>query len=637
MADKRIIEFPETTSPGPDYYLVTDSASDGVKKILVSNVTAAAVEAAEDAATAAEAAAAALGNQVRQYDTRAQAQAAAIPAGVASIRVFSYAAGYPLSAANYVPGSSSGPAALQDANGNYWQLDLSEGRANAFWFGAKGDGVADDTAALQAAFDNCDDIALGKGTFKTTGPLTRRSPAGSDPGMFKSGLLLRGAGVLKTKILYAGTTNNIGVLTFTTADTTGVKFILGVDVRDLTIDRSGSATGVSGIVLTATWMPTMCRLVIQNMSQHGIFVPFRPDFDDSGSGGFSTGSDVYQDLYPVIEHCRFVSCSGWGVRFEGGNAASSHDVIYNQFVGCAGGGFYTEVGQGTVRGNVFTSCGTLNGDPALTGGMIVDAAPIEDQSPTPYGLRIIHNEFDTNEIQHLRLKSSVNAIVDRNRFISNVVSGVMKPAEHIVLGRISEGKSATRTTLIANAHRCSPADSVLASFWYDQESGSGTFIQDPLDVQSNTGRVKYTGLTSANGSIIIESGTMIVGPAPISATGSSVSLSNGNTANVCQINLPPGVYDIYGSVLFNPAATTNYSVRDISISTTSATHTQSVGRYFIERIPAGVVPANSIGGESLLLRVTVSTSTTYYLTARAFFTVSTMTADGIIQARPINR
>jgi hypothetical protein len=33
MADKRIIDFPETTSPGADYYLVTDSASDGVRKM----------------------------------------------------------------------------------------------------------------------------------------------------------------------------------------------------------------------------------------------------------------------------------------------------------------------------------------------------------------------------------------------------------------------------------------------------------------------------------------------------------------------------------------------------------------------------------------------------------------------------
>lgn len=38
MADKRIIDFTEAASAGADYYLVTDSASDGVKKIKPANI-----------------------------------------------------------------------------------------------------------------------------------------------------------------------------------------------------------------------------------------------------------------------------------------------------------------------------------------------------------------------------------------------------------------------------------------------------------------------------------------------------------------------------------------------------------------------------------------------------------------------
>lgn len=38
MADKRIIDLPATAAPGADYYLVTDSAADGARKLLVSNV-----------------------------------------------------------------------------------------------------------------------------------------------------------------------------------------------------------------------------------------------------------------------------------------------------------------------------------------------------------------------------------------------------------------------------------------------------------------------------------------------------------------------------------------------------------------------------------------------------------------------
>ena len=50
------------------------------------------------------------------------------------------------------------------------------------------------------------------------------------------------------------------------------------------------------------------------------------------------------------------------------------------------------------------------------------------------------------------------------------------------------------------------------------------------------------------------------------------------------------------------------------------------------------VPGDFFGGESVgPLRVNVSTTTTYYLVARAIFTVSTMTATGKLRARRINR
>lgn len=110
----------------------------------------AARNAAEAAQAASEAAASALGNQVHQYDTRALAIAATIPTGVQAIKITRYATGYPLAYATYVPGTSAGPMALQEAGGHYWELDLSGGEANVLWFGAKRDGVADDAPKICA-------------------------------------------------------------------------------------------------------------------------------------------------------------------------------------------------------------------------------------------------------------------------------------------------------------------------------------------------------------------------------------------------------------------------------------------------------------------------------------------------------
>jgi hypothetical protein len=56
-----------------------------------------------------------------------------------------------LDGAPWTHGASSGPMAIQDASGQWWQLDLSKGYAHASWFEAVGDGVADDAAELNAA------------------------------------------------------------------------------------------------------------------------------------------------------------------------------------------------------------------------------------------------------------------------------------------------------------------------------------------------------------------------------------------------------------------------------------------------------------------------------------------------------
>jgi hypothetical protein len=53
--------------------------------------------------------------------------------------------------ATWIHGTASGPMAIRDASAQWWQLDLSRGYAHASWFGAVGDGVTDDAAALNAA------------------------------------------------------------------------------------------------------------------------------------------------------------------------------------------------------------------------------------------------------------------------------------------------------------------------------------------------------------------------------------------------------------------------------------------------------------------------------------------------------
>lgn len=105
-------------------------------------------DAASGYATAAASSASALGNQLHQYDTRALAAAATIPVSLVAVRIVRYATGYPVSFATYVPGTSSGPMAFQDAASNWWELDVSGVGINPYWCGVKNSSGTDDYAAL---------------------------------------------------------------------------------------------------------------------------------------------------------------------------------------------------------------------------------------------------------------------------------------------------------------------------------------------------------------------------------------------------------------------------------------------------------------------------------------------------------
>ncbi|MFG1302196.1 right-handed parallel beta-helix repeat-containing protein [Xanthobacter sp. V3C-3] len=50
----------------------------------------------------------------------------------------------------YVLGTSAGPMAIQDSTGRWFQLSVGSGPVSLGWFGAKGDGTTNDSAALQA-------------------------------------------------------------------------------------------------------------------------------------------------------------------------------------------------------------------------------------------------------------------------------------------------------------------------------------------------------------------------------------------------------------------------------------------------------------------------------------------------------
>lgn len=116
-------------------------------------------------------------------------------------------------------------------------------------------------------------------------------------------------------------------------------------------------------------------------------------------------------------------------------------------------------------------------------------------------------------------------------------------------------------------------------------------------------------------------------------SGSPVSLTSTVVANIASITIGPGDFDVWGVVLYTPAATTTSTRWAQSISTTSATFptTPNGGVYSIYNGTAGANQSSAMPVG--MMRVSVAAPTTYYLIATATFAISTMTATGYIGAR----
>jgi hypothetical protein len=115
------------------------------------------------------------------------------------------------------------------------------------------------------------------------------------------------------------------------------------------------------------------------------------------------------------------------------------------------------------------------------------------------------------------------------------------------------------------------------------------------------------------------------------ATGSAVSLTSPNAANVTSISLTAGDWDVYGTVAFKPNTTMTVAIA--SINTTSAT---VAAASTIAGSVNKLILAFTSGGEQILnagsCQINVSSTTTVFLVAQATFS-STNTAYGSIWAR----
>jgi len=118
----------------------------------------------------------------------------------------------------------------------------------------------------------------------------------------------------------------------------------------------------------------------------------------------------------------------------------------------------------------------------------------------------------------------------------------------------------------------------------------------------------------------------------ISNSATGVALTSGITANITSISLTAGDWDVHGVVQFAPAGTTTVGGILSGLSSTSAT-IGAVGTF-----QQGTATYTAGGAQAMTTptaRFTLASTTTIFLVANTFFSVSTMAANGFLRARRV--
>jgi hypothetical protein len=118
---------------------------------------------------------------------------------------------------------------------------------------------------------------------------------------------------------------------------------------------------------------------------------------------------------------------------------------------------------------------------------------------------------------------------------------------------------------------------------------------------------------------------------------SAIPFVSNTSTNITSISLTAGDWDVWGNVAYIAAASTNVTYYQGVITTTSAGGGLIPGAFYAVSLPTGIVPGTfPIGGLTVgPTRFSLASTTTIFLTGSCNFSVSTLSAYGIIQARRV--
>lgn len=375
-------------------------------------------------------------------------------------------------------------------------------------FGAVGNGVADDTAAVQAAINASSKIHLPPGNYKITSTLLYHTVG------YSTALTIIGSGMYTSGFTFAFNTGQ-PLLRLDGCSSQLYQFQNGGTLQDFyVVPAGGYAIDTQGaaIELIGVWNSSISRVRIDGVRGDGIRVPLRADLN--------VNPDAYATINLKVSHCRIINCSGLGVHGDGGVSFGS-PTFEQCYIGInAKGGLLLGGHQPTIKGGSVFS----NGKGAVGAAGIY----FKRIHTNINGVSVRNVELDNNKLCQILLSGVANGEIVDNRMNSWETvfnDGVLSPPTHVKFATTISGAQNTRIEFKRNYHRsqytgsATPASANFALTLYDLENSPNNAyikISDAnIPASDNTPTLtKYSGV-HPNGRSTVEENFSIVIPSEI--------------------------------------------------------------------------------------------------------------------------
>jgi Pectate lyase superfamily protein len=268
---------------------------------------------------------------------------------------------------------------------------------NVKWFGAKGDGVTDDTTAIQNAAQAARGgyLFFPEGTYVISQPIQMSDITSTDK--YRPVTKLCGVGIGKSIIINNVTGSDRACFEWNQSvdQAQNYRFGLGAFIEDIEI-KGGVACTSNGIKAEGLFFFTILRSRIHQNGANGIYMPYNPDLEfGSGNGA---GDDAYLTGYVHINQS-FIQNNGKadkvGCGIYADKLSATFTIENSHITDNYGWGARLSTRELIINRTAFSNNGQGDGVTRY-GGLRIQRASSIISGTLPHSNRFGQNEFDGN-------------------------------------------------------------------------------------------------------------------------------------------------------------------------------------------------------------------------------------------------